>query len=103
MKVIPLYDRVVLKNIEQKKEKIGNIILPESAQVLPVLSEVVAIGTGGKIGGNSIEFQVKVGDNVLYNKYSANDFTIDNQTFTIIKEIDILAIVERGENNETNN
>ena len=94
MKIIPLYDRIVLKRVEEKKEKIGNIILPESAQEKPILMEVIALGTGGKIDGNEISFKVKVGDKVLYNKFAGYDFTIEKETFTLIKETDILAIVE---------
>ena len=94
MKIVPLYDRIVLKRVEQKKEKIGNIILPETAQEEPILMEVIAIGTGGKIDGNEISFKVKIGDKVLFNKFAGFEFTLEKETFTLIKETDILAIVK---------
>lgn len=94
MNIIPLYDRVVLKRVEEKQEKIGNIILPESAQEKPQLMEVIALGTGGKLDGSEIDFKVKKGDKVLFNKFSGFEFTIKNETFILVKECDILAIVE---------
>ena len=94
MKIVPLYDRIVLKRVDEKQEKIGSIILPESAQEKPQLMEVIALGTGGKLDGNEITFKVKVGDKVLFNKFSGYEFTIQKDTFTLVKETDILAIVE---------
>lgn len=93
MKLAPLYDRVVLKTLPQKPEKIGNIILPEITKK-PEISEVVALGKG-KIDDKPIEFQVKIGDHVIFNKFNGNEFKIDNETYTIIKEKDILAIIEK--------
>ena len=68
MKLAPLYDRVVLKTLPQKAEKIGNIILPEIAKK-PEISEVVALGKG-KIDGKEVEFLVKLGDHVIFNKFN---------------------------------
>lgn len=93
MKLKPLFDRVVVKSLPIKKEKIGNIILPEITKQ-PEISEVVALGCG-KIDGKEILFEVKIGDNVIINKFNGNEFKIDNETFTIIKEKDILAIIEK--------
>ena len=93
MNIKPLFDRVVVKPIKEKTEKIGNIILPESSKQ-PEISEVIALGTG-KIEGKDVQFEVKVGDKVIFNKYSGCEFIIDNDVFTIIKEKDILAIVEK--------
>ena len=93
MKIKPLFDRVVVKPIKEKPEKIGNIILPESAKH-PEISEVVALGVG-EVDGKKINFEVKIGDKVIFNKYSGNDFKIDNEMYTIIKEKDILAIIEQ--------
>lgn len=93
MKIKPLFDRVVLKPIKEKPEKIGNIILPESTKH-PEISEVVALGVG-EVDGNKVKFEVKIGDRVIFNKYSGNDFKIDNEMYTIIKEKDILAIIEK--------
>ena len=93
MKLKPLFDRVVVKPIKEKTEKIGNIILPESSKQ-PEISEVIALGTG-KLDNKEVEFEVKIGDRVIFNKYSGCEFIINNEVFTIIKEKDILAIIEK--------
>lgn len=93
MKLKPLFDRVVVKALPQKAEKIGNIILPEIAKQ-PEISEVVALGIG-KVDGKDFTFEVKIGDKVIFNKFNGNEFKIDNDTYTIIKEKDILAIIEK--------
>ena len=93
MNIKPLFDRVVVKPIKEKTEKIGNIILPESSKQ-PEISEVIALGTG-KIDDKEVEFKVKVGDRVIFNKYSGCEFIINNEVFTIIKEKDILAIIDK--------
>ncbi len=93
MKLKPLFDRVVVKTLPVKNEKIGNIILPEIAKQ-PEISEVVALGTG-KLDGKDVEFEVKLGDQVIFNKFNGNEFKIGNQIYTIIKEKDILAIIEK--------
>lgn len=93
MKLKPLFDRVVVKTLPVKNEKIGNIILPEIAKQ-PEISEVVALGTG-KLDGKDVEFEVKIGDQVIFNKFNGNEFKIGNQIYTIIKEKDILAIIEK--------
>ena len=93
MKLIPLYDRVVLKTLPQKAEKIGNIILPEITKK-PEISEVVAIGEG-IIDGKEVTFKVKIGDHVIFNKFTGNEFKLDNETYTKIKEKDILAIIDK--------
>ena len=93
MKLKPLFDRVVLKNIKEEK-KISNIILPESISDKSQISIVEAIGTGGVIDGNKIEFQVNVGDKVIYNKFSAHEFNIDGETYIIISQNDILGKLE---------
>ncbi len=93
MKLKPLFDRVVVKALPIKNEKIGSIILPEITKQ-PEVSEVVALGTG-KVDGKDVEFELKLGDHVIFNKFNGNEFKIGNETFTIIKEKDILAILEK--------
>lgn len=93
MKIKPLFDRVVVRPIKEKTEKIGNIILPESSKQ-PEICEVVALGTG-KLDDKEINFEVKVGDRVIFNKYSGCEFLIDNNVHIIIKEKDILGIIEQ--------
>ena len=93
MKIKPLFDRVVVREIPDKPEKLGNIILPEIAKK-PEISEVIALGVG-ELDGKKVNFEVKIGDHVIFNKFSGNEFKIDNETYTIIKEKDILAIIEK--------
>jgi len=95
MKIKPLFDRVVLKPIKEKTEKIGNIILPESSKQ-PEICEVVALGTG-LVDGKEVEFEVQIGDKVVFNKYSGCEFVIDGEVHIIIKEKDILGIITKKE------
>ena len=96
MKIKPLYDRVVLKNVKKDEQVTSSIIIPESADERSEMSIVEEIGTGGVLNGNKIEWQVKKGDRVIYNKYSAHEFHINGETFTIISQDDILAILEEN-------
>jgi chaperonin GroES len=92
MKIKPLFDRVVVKELPEKPEKIGNIILPEIAKK-PEICEVISLGVGD-LDGKKYNFEVKIGDKVIFNKFTGNEFKLDNETYTIIKEKDILAIIE---------
>ena len=94
MTIKPLFDRVLLRNVSNNtSSKKSNIILPENPEK-SIISVVEAIGTGGTLDGNEIKFEVKVGDKVLYNKFSAHEFNIDGETFTIISQADILGIIK---------
>ena len=92
MELIPLYDRVVVKTLPIKQEKVGSIILPEIAKQ-PEISEVVSLGIG-KLDNEEMHFQVKIGDKVIFNKFNGNEFKINNENYIIIKEKDILAIIK---------
>ncbi len=94
MKIKPLFDKIVVKAIESKDTTASGIVLPQAAQEKPQLAEVIAVGPGGIVDGKEIEMKVKVGDKVLYSKYSGSDFKIDGQDVTIFRQSDILAIVE---------
>ncbi len=95
MKITPLQDRVVVKEIEEKQTATaGGILLPSSSQEKPSLAEVIAVGKGGIVDGNKVEMLLKVGDKVLYNKFAGNEFKLDGETVYILKQDDILAIVE---------
>lgn len=94
MVIKPLFDKVVVKAIDTAEKTASGIVLPSSAQEKPQLAEVVAVGPGGIIDGKEIKMQVKVGDKVLYSKYAGSDFKIDNEEVTIVRQSDILAIVE---------
>lgn len=93
MKLKPLFDKVVVKQIEEKFDNKGGILLPNSAQEKQEMAEVIAVGPGGVIDGKEIVMQVAVGDKVLYSKYAGSEFKVDGQTVTIIRQSDILAKV----------
>lgn len=94
MKLKPLFDRVVVKEIKEKEESVGGIFLPTAAQEKQEIAVVAAVGEGGCVDGNEVKMIVKVGDKVLYSKYAGSQFKIDGEEVTIIKQSDILAIVE---------
>lgn len=94
MKIRPLFDKIVVKALESKEKTASGIVLPQAAQEKPQLAEVVAVGPGGMVDGKQIEMKVKVGDKVLYSKYSGSEFKVDGETVTIFRQSDILAIVE---------
>ena len=95
MKLIPLGDRVVLKQLEAEETTKAGIILTGSAQEKPQEAEVVAVGPGGTVDGKEVKMQVKVGDKVLYAKYSGDNYKIDGEDYIIVKQDNILAIVEK--------
>ncbi|MBM2845560.1 MAG: groES [Bacteroidetes bacterium] len=94
MKVKPLADRIVIKPAQAEEKTKGGIILPDTAKEKPVIGEVVAVGPG-KIAddGKKILLEVKVGDKVLYGKYSGTEITIEGEEFLIMREADVFAIV----------
>jgi len=94
MKIKPLADRVLVKPSEEKETTKGGIVLPDTAKEKPQEGEVVAIGEGKRTDdGKVIPLSVKVGDRVLYGKYSGTEITIDGEEYLIVREDDILAIV----------
>jgi chaperonin GroES len=94
MKIRPLADRVVLKAVELEETTKSGIILTGSAKEKPQVSEVVAVGPGGMVDGNKVEMYVKPGDKVLTGKYSGTEVKVDGVEYTILRQEDILAIVE---------
>lgn len=94
MKIKPLFDKILLTILDDKPENQTGIILPNSAHEKPNIARVVACGQGGKIDGEKQEIIVKVGDRILFNKYATTEFKLDGVTYLIIKQIDILAILE---------
>lgn len=94
MKLVPLGDRVVLKQMEKEETTKSGIILTAKSQEKPLTAEVVAVGPGGMVDGKEVVMQVKVGDEVIYSKYAGNEVKIEDQEYIIIKQNDILAIVE---------
>lgn len=94
MKLVPLSDRVVLKQLEAEEKTKSGIILAASAQEKPQEAEVIAVGPGGMVDGKKVEMQVKVGQKVIYSKYSGTEVKLEDENYIIVKESDILAIVE---------
>jgi chaperonin GroES len=94
MKLIPLLDKVVLKQVEAVETTKAGIILPGSAQEKPEMSEVVAVGPGGVVDGNEVVMTLKVGDKVITGKYSGTEVKIDGVEYTIVRQSDVLAIIE---------
>ena len=94
MTLKPLADRVILKAMEAQETTKGGIILTASAKEKPEMAEVVAVGPGGVVDGKEVVMTVKVGDKVITSKYSGTEVKIDGEEYTIVRQSDILAIVE---------
>ena len=94
MTIKPLADRVVVKAVEAEEKTKSGLILTASAQEKPQVAEVVAVGPGGLVDGKEVVMQVKVGDKILYSKYAGSEFKLDGKTVYILRQSDILAIVE---------
>jgi chaperonin GroES len=93
IKVKPLADRVVVKAIEDTEQMRGGLYIPDTAKEKPQQGEVVAVGPGRVEDGKRVDMELKVGDKVLYGKYSGTEVTIDDQQYLILRESDVLAIV----------
>lgn len=94
MSIKPLADRVVIKMVEAEETTKSGIILAGSAKEKPQVAEVVAVGPGGNVEGKDVTMYVKVGDRVLTSKYSGTEVKLDGVEYTIVRQSDILAVVE---------
>ena len=94
MKLVPLGDRVVLKQLVAEETTKSGIVLPGQNKEKPQQAEVIAVGPGGVIDGKEVKMEVKVGDNVIYSKYAGTDVKLDDEEFIVVKQADILAIIE---------
>ena len=94
MTIKPLADRVVIKMVEAEETTKSGILLAASAQEKPQIAEVVAVGPGGVVDGKEVAMYVKVGDKVIMSKYSGTEVKIDGVEYTILRQSDILAVVE---------
>jgi chaperonin GroES len=95
MKFRPLHDRVVVRRIEEDTKTLGGIIIPDTAKEKPMQGEVVAVGPGGRDeSGKVVPLDVKPGDRVLFGKWSGTEVKIDNEDLLIMKESDILGVIE---------
>ena len=95
MKVRPLHDRIMVERLEEKEVKRGGIIIPDTAKEKPQEGKVIAVGTG-KVGddGKKIPLDVKTGNKILFGKYSGSEVKIDDKEYLIMREEDVLAILE---------
>ncbi len=94
MTVKPLFDKVVVQAVDTEERTGSGFILPSASQEKQQMAKIIAVGPGGIIDGKEIVMQVKVGDTVLYSKYAGSEFKVDGKELTIIRQSDILAIVE---------
>ncbi len=94
MNIKPLFDKVVVEAVTVEEKTKSGFFLPSSAQEKPQTCVVVAVGPGGVVDGKEVVMQVKVGDKVLYSKYAGSEFKIDGKEVVIVRQADILAIVE---------
>ena len=94
MKLVPLGDRVVLKQLEAEETTKSGIVLPGQSKEKPQQAEVIAVGPGGIVDGKEVEMQVKVGEKVIYSKYAGTEVKLDGEEFIIVKQNDVIAVVE---------
>ena len=94
MTLVPLGDRVVLKQLEAEETTKSGIVLPGQAKEKPQQAEVIAVGPGATVDGKEVKMQVAVGDQVIYSKYSGTEVKFDEEEYIVIKQEDILAIVK---------
>src|SRR5215813_11614131 len=96
MKIRPLYDRIVVKRLEQKEQMQGGLYIPDSAKEKPQEGEVVAVGKGKRLeNGSLVPLDVQAGDRILFGKYSGNDIKLDGEEYMIMREDEILGILDR--------
>src|SRR3954468_1732624 len=113
MNVRPLHDRIIVQRTEEGEQKIGGIIIPDSAKEKPQQGKVIAAGAGkvkddgkrmrlyGKGGGKRIALDVKAGDSILFGKYSGQEIKLDGEEYLIMREDEVLAVVEGGDAKKT--
>ncbi|VYT18793.1 10 kDa chaperonin [uncultured Blautia sp.] len=94
MKLVPLGDRVVLKQLEAEETTKSGIVLPGQAQEKPQQAEVIAVGPGGMVEGKEVKMEVVVGDKVIYSKYGGTEVKMDGEEYIIVRQNDILAVVK---------
>jgi chaperonin GroES len=94
MNIKPLFDRVVIKNVEAEETTKSGIILTSAAKEKPQMAEILAVGPGGMVDGKEIAMQVKVGQKVIYSKYAGTEVKLDGEEVIIVRQSDILAVVD---------
>lgn len=94
MRIRPLADRVVIKKIEAEEKTASGIVLPGAAKEQPQIAEVVEVGPGGMVDGKEVKMELEVGDKVIFSKYAGSEVKLEGQEYTILKQSEILAVVE---------
>lgn len=94
MKLVPLGDKVVLKQLEAEETTKSGIVLPGQAQEKPQQAEVIAVGPGGVVDGKEVKMEVEAGDKVIYAKYAGTEVKLDGEEYIIVKQSDILVVVK---------
>ena len=94
MKLVPLADRVVLKQLEAEETTKSGIVLPGKEKEKPQQAEVIAVGPGGVVDGKEIKMEVKKGDQVIYSKYAGTEVKVEEEEYIIVRQNDILAVVK---------
>src|SRR6476646_3338458 len=98
MNVRPLHDRIIVQRLEEGEQRIGGIIIPDSAKEKPQQGKVIAAGTGKvKDDGKKVPLDVKAGDLILFGKYSGQEIKLDGEEFLIMREDEVLAVIEDGD------
>ena len=98
MNVRPLHDRIIIQRIEETEQKIGGIIIPDTAKEKPQQGKVIAAGAGkGKDDGKRVALDVKAGDLILFGKYSGQEIKLDGEEYLIMREDEVLAVIDNGE------
>ena len=95
MKLVPLSDRVVLKQCEAEETTKSGIILTSSAQEKPQEAEVLAVGPGGMVDGKEVKMEVKPGDQVIYSKYAGTEVKLEEEEYIVVRQNDIVAVIEQ--------
>jgi chaperonin GroES len=102
MNIRPLHDRIVVKRIEEKETKVGGLFIPDSAKEKPQEGEVVAVGKGKRLeDGKIAPMDVKAGDRILFGKYSGSDIKIDGEEYLIMREDEVLGVLEGAAKKES--
>ena len=94
MKIRPLHDRVIVKRLEEERTSPGGIVIPDTAAEKPMQGKIVAVGKGKVVDGKIQPLDVKVGDKILFGKYSGNEVKVDGEDLVVMREEDVMAVIE---------
>ena len=95
MKLTPLFDRVVLKQLVAEETTASGIVLPGAAKEKPQQAEVIAVGPGGVVDGKEVKMEVKPGDQVIYSKYAGTEVKLEEEEYIVVRQNDIVAVIEQ--------